>query len=240
MRPNSTILRCAAAALLLAPSSVWAGKTAVGGSGGLPTFVPDLPQVPPTAEPATSSQVFVPDPSNLAPSAGAEGAAAAEAEATAEGSSSAAAASPATPAAVALQIDAATNFCASLPQSAYIVDCMAERLESLSRAMPSSGDLAGARTSLAEAARDLAALARGNADRTLPPATARIPGGTGTRRALLPVNPAREAAVRSQAAVILERTETVLLRSAGAPSTMAGYRRIASAVGSAKTLLRST
>ncbi|MFN3823506.1 MAG: hypothetical protein ACK4RN_05955 [Pseudorhodobacter sp.] len=200
MAAKAHSLFCATAALLLAVSPALAGKTAVGGIGGLPVFVPDLPQA--------------------APAGGV--------------------ASLATPGAVTSQIEAATRFCARLPEQAYVVDCMAERLDAISRAMPSTGDLAQARTLLAEASRDLAELARANADTTLPRATARVPGGTATRRALVPVNPARQAAARSQAAAILERTETLLLRSANRPVTMAGYRQIAGAVGSAKVLLRST
>jgi len=209
MAAKAKTLCCAAALLLVAALPASAGKTAVGGTGGLPVFVPDLPLVAPTVEAETPA-----------------------------GDTSVGALT--TPGAVTTQIDAATQFCARLPQSAYVVDCMAERLDAVSRAMPATGDLAEAKQSLAEASRDLAALARRNADTALPPATARVPRGTATRRALVPVNPARQAAVRSEAAAILERTETLLLRSAGRPATMAGYRQIAGAVGSAKVLLRST
>jgi hypothetical protein len=216
MAAKVNILRAAAALLLAtAAAPALAGKTAVGGIGGMPVFVPDVPQVAPTAGATTTTED--------------------------EGDSRAATtASAASPGAVAAQIDTATQFCARLPQSAYVVDCMAERLEEVSRAMPATGDLAAAKASLAEAARDLSTLARNNADSALPPANARIPGGTATRRPLVAVTPARRAAVNQQAAAILERTETVLLRSSGRPATMAGYRQIASAVGSAKVLLRST
>jgi len=205
MAAKAHSLFCATAALMLAVSPAMAGKTAVGGIGGLPVFVPDVPQAAPPVDDAAGGV-----------------------------------ASLATPGAVTSQVEAATQFCARLPAQAYVVDCMAERLDAISRAMPSTGDLAEAKARLAEASRDLAELARANADTALPRATARVPGGTATRRALVPVNPARQAAAKSQAAAILERTETLLLRSADRPVTMAGYRQIAGAVGSAKVLLRST
>ncbi len=137
------------------------------------------------------------------------------------------------------QIEAATGFCASLPGDAYTLDCMAERLGRISRDMPATGELAEARAQLAEASRELSDLARANADTALPPSRARVPGGMATDRALVPVNPARQAAVKSQAAAILERTETLLLRSSSAGSSAQAYRSIAGAVGSAKVLLRS-
>ncbi|MBL4915847.1 hypothetical protein [Szabonella alba] len=150
------------------------------------------------------------------------------------------AATSANAAQVASQIEAATSFCASLPGDAYTLDCMAERLDRIARDMPATADLAEARSQLAEASRELSDLARANADSALPPARARIPGGIATGRPLVPVNPTRQAAVKSQAAAILERTETLLLRSSGGAPSIEGYRRIAGAVGSAKVLLRST
>lgn len=185
----------AAAALLLATGPALAGKTAVGGIGGLPVFVPNIA---PTTQPGAG-------PAALA-----------------------------SPQAVAQELSAANNFCAQLPERAYIVDCLAERLDAISRSMPATGDLADARAQIAEASRELEGLARGNADRSVPRATARTPS-IRTSRPLVPVERGNISAVAAQAAVILERTETLLLRS----SSRADYRQISAAVGASKVLLRS-
>lgn len=133
-------------------------------------------------------------------------------------------------------------FCASLGDSAYAVDCLAERMEAAAMAMPETGDYAEARTALRQGAAKLKALAAANADPELPRAVARQPreGGIRTSRALVPVRKDRLAAVAVQAEQIIAETETLLLRSSEASTARkVHYSRIAAAVDSNKVLLRS-
>lgn len=138
-------------------------------------------------------------------------------------------------------INEVTLFCAPLEPS-YRVDCLADGLASAARELSRRGDLSAARGVLEKTSRDLAALARANADPDQPRGRASRAGQAPrtSSRPLTPVRPEAQASVNAQALAIIEEAETVLLRSAGfdsAPS--ADLRTIAEAVGSTKVLLRS-
>lgn len=135
-------------------------------------------------------------------------------------------------------LGAAKAFCGKLDQS-YRVDCLAERIAKMSNDIPADSDYAEVKQVLDATARDISNLARANRDRTRPRQNASA-GSIATARPLTPVSPAAQAAVNAQASAILDRTQTLLLRS---PDDESGkklhYTRIAAALGSNKTLLRS-
>lgn len=136
-------------------------------------------------------------------------------------------------------LGAAKAFCGKLDQS-YRVDCLAERIAKMSKDIPADSDYAEIKQVLDDTARDISNLARANRDRAQP--RRRVSAGSiATARPLTPVSPAAQAAVNAQASAILDRTQTLLLRS---PDDEGGkklhYQRIADALGSNKTLLRST
>ncbi len=139
------------------------------------------------------------------------------------------------------EISAAAQFCGSLAETSYLVDCLGERLEVIGEALP-DGDYAEARKAIAAAGKKLEALARANRDPEQPRgrAVSTGPDRQATSRPLTPVRPAAQAAVNRQALAILEEAETVLLRSAeNSTRRMAHYQRISEAIGSNKVLLRS-
>lgn len=132
----------------------------------------------------------------------------------------------------------ARGFCGALGK-AYQVDCLAERISNLSNQIPSDTDYGEVKQILNQTAQDMNRLARANRDVTLPRQNAST-SGQSTTRPLTPVSEDRLAEISQQAAAILERTETLLLRT---PDEDSGkklhYTRIAQAIGSNKTLLRS-
>ncbi|GHF67673.1 hypothetical protein [Seohaeicola zhoushanensis] len=133
---------------------------------------------------------------------------------------------------------AAKKFCGALDK-AYQVDCLAERIGEIAKDIPADSDYAEVRSILTKTSEDMAALARANRDSALPRAKA-TSGATQTSRPLTPVSQASADATNAQAAAILDATTTLLLRS---PDDESGkklhYARIAEALGSNKTLLRS-
>ncbi len=135
---------------------------------------------------------------------------------------------------------AAKKFCAEL-DAAYRVDCLAERFGELSKTIPKDSDYGEVQAVLKSTSTQLARLARGNRDRTLPRGKATSRGSAGTTtRPLTPVNTAATAEVNRKARAILAQTETLLLRSAeGSKSKIAQYAKIADAIGSNKVLLRA-
>lgn len=199
---------------ILVASPVWAGEFPVESTG--PVFVPDG-SGPTVGQPLG----FTETPAAAGGGSGQVSAAAAEQAARA--------------------IEEVTLFCAPLDAS-YRVDCLADGLANAAKALPRQGELASARGVLEKASKDLAALARANADPAQPRGRASRAGEAPrtSSRPLTPVRPDALASVNAQALAIIEEAETVLLRSAGfdaAPS--ADLRTIAEAVGSTKVLLRS-
>lgn len=138
-------------------------------------------------------------------------------------------------------LTAAQAFCAGMPQREYRVDCLADQFYLIEQALPARGDYAELRRSLREVAEQLWLLARQNADPVLPGAVMRTPGGgRASSRALIPVRAGALRAVNRQASAVIDRAETVLLRSAqAAQARRVPFQRIAAAVGSTKVLLRS-
>lgn len=133
---------------------------------------------------------------------------------------------------------AAKQFCGALDKS-YQVDCLAERIGAMAGQIPSDGDYAEVRSILAKTSNDMASLARANRDGGKPRVSASS-GSIQTSRPLTPVSQASADATNAKAAAILDATTTLLLRT---PDDDSGkklhYARIAEALGSNKTLLRS-
>ena len=138
-------------------------------------------------------------------------------------------------------LGAARGFCGALDKS-YQVDCLAERLGRMASDIPEDSDYAEVKQMLDNASREMEQLARSNRDSGKPRASASAGGSLpqATTRPLTPVSAGSIASVNEQAAAILDRTQTMLLRS---PDDEGGkslhYARIADAIGSNKTLLRS-
>ncbi|NIZ61700.1 hypothetical protein DL239_12040 [Sedimentitalea sp. CY04] len=133
-------------------------------------------------------------------------------------------------------------FCGDLDNSAYQVDCLAERFSAVSDSIPEGTDYDEVRALLNSASQDMAKLARNNRDWDLPRGQAAREGGAAERttRPLTPVSAEVQEAVNRQAIFILEEVQTQLLRSAsGSQSRYAQYAQIAQAIDSSKVLLRS-
>ncbi len=136
----------------------------------------------------------------------------------------------------------AKAFCGGLDQSAYRVDCLAERLQVVSDDIPEGTDYDEVRQVLEDASAEMALLARNNRDPDLPKAPASRQGDSSERstRPLTPVASAAQAEVGERAIAILEQAQTQLLRSAeGSNSRSLQYAQIAQAIDSTKVLLRS-
>jgi hypothetical protein len=141
---------------------------------------------------------------------------------------------------VAAALEAATRFCAALPDASYRIDCLADRLSTVAASMPSTGPYAASRKAIADAGRKLGATARKYADASNP-RNRYAAGDTRTGRPLTPVRPDAAAAANREATAIVAEAETVLLRSgATQPAAAAQIERIAAALASNKVLLRST
>ncbi|MEX0286111.1 MAG: hypothetical protein AB3N23_16000 [Paracoccaceae bacterium] len=138
-------------------------------------------------------------------------------------------------------IAAAKQFCSDLNDSAFRVDCLAERLALVASEIPADSDYADVSAVLKDTSNQLAQLARSNRDGSRGRAHAtQQKTQERTTRPLTPVAPAQQAAVNQQAIAILESTETILLRSAESSKEKRNqYAKIADAVGSNKVLLRA-
>jgi len=144
---------------------------------------------------------------------------------------------------VAQALQQAVAFCAGLPDTAYQVDCMAERIGAIAGAMPDEGPYSDAKAALIGASTQLRGLAATYADPAKRRKSWRTASGTpqATTRPLTAIAPENAAVAIEQAVAILDEAETVLLRSSAAqPAQGAQLQRIAAAVGSNKVLLRST
>ncbi len=138
-------------------------------------------------------------------------------------------------------IAAAKKFCADLGDSAYRVDCLAERLAVVAQDIPDDSDYGEVSEVLQATSDQLAALARQNRDLSRSRSHATREGTEEkTTRPLTPVSPSAAASVNQQAIEILDSTETILLRSAESSTEKRNqYAQIAEAVGSNKVLLRA-
>lgn len=139
-------------------------------------------------------------------------------------------------------LSAASKFCGAL-DSAYRVDCLAERIGKMAADIPEDTDYEEIKDVLNQTSQDMANLARRNRDSSKPRQNVSTGGSSpqATTRPLTAVRADSQASVNQQAEAILQNTETLLLRT---PDDDTGkklhYTRIAEAIGSNKTLLRST
>lgn len=149
---------------------------------------------------------------------------------------------PATTDSVVAAVKAATSYCSALPAGEYTIDCLAERLDKLSRELKGTAGFEDVHAVLKKTSKELSVIARRNRSDTLTPARFTTTGQNPIRttRRLIPVDDASMSAAVSQALVVLAEAETLLLRSAeGSADRAVQYQRIASAIGSNKVLLRS-
>lgn len=147
-----------------------------------------------------------------------------------------------TTAAMVSSLNAATAFCSGLTATEYVIDCLAERLETVSRQYAGVEGYDDARRAIADAAQQLNQIARDNRSSTKSRARfkSKTPGGASTTRRLTPVETATMASAVAEALIVIESTETLLLRSADTSVKRAAqFQQIAEAVGSNKVLLRS-
>lgn len=150
----------------------------------------------------------------------------------------------ATATAIVVSLEQATEFCRGLSDTAYVVDCLAERLDDVSRRMAGTRGYEQVQDALDEATRGLNRIARDNRAAGEPEARFRATLANGSQvsnnRRLIPVDPASREAALAQALAVIGEAETVLLRSAeNSQDRAAQFQRIASAIGSNKVLLRS-
>jgi hypothetical protein len=122
----------------------------------------------------------------------------------------------------------------------FAPDCLADQFAQIARTLPETAGWDPLRAALAEAERGMAEVVRRYADptaRTVRPDERGNPATVGAGRVLRKTLPPAAAAARR----VVEETETRLLRSvARSDQRAAAFRRIAAAIGSTKTLLRST
>jgi len=123
----------------------------------------------------------------------------------------------------------------------YVVDCLAERLETLENDMSGLVGFGDARRIFRDTSAQLRAITQNNLAPDRP--KARMVSHDGNLRSARPLSavaPARKRQAISQAVAVLAEAETRLLRSAEASAGRAlNYQQIAAALGSNKVLLRS-
>ncbi|MEX5580053.1 hypothetical protein [Pseudophaeobacter sp. A-200-2] len=145
----------------------------------------------------------------------------------------------ATPQQVVVRLNAIREFCSD--SGAYLVDCMAERMEQLSVGMSGLSGYQDVRKTLGQTAGELRKIARDNRDPQAP--RARVQHGDPrlkSSRPLVAVASDRKRQAAAAAISALEEAETILLRSAAQSTARAvQYQQIAAALGSNKVLLRS-
>lgn len=136
------------------------------------------------------------------------------------------------------QLSDAGSLCGN---GAYAVDCLAERLETLTKDMRGLREYDDVRVILEDTAKDLRQIATDNRDPDVPSARLARPDlDLRSNRPLVPVAPAKQAQAIAAAIDVLEEAETKLLRSASQSVARSNqYQKIAAALGSNKVLLRS-
>ncbi len=139
------------------------------------------------------------------------------------------------------ELNDATAYCSVIGQSEYVVDCLSERLAVIAASLPQTGDYAAARAAIDQAAQELSALVAANEDTEFPANLTRSlrPDAPESNRPLRPVRTDSLDATLEAAAGIVGNTQTLLLRASSSTSDAIHYQRIATAVGSTTTLLRS-
>ena len=187
--------------------------------------------------PAGSPPVFVP-PIIAQPSTSSS----ANRASTAEAKSVAAGVNPATTTAIISSLNFVTTFCSGVV-SGYAIDCLAAGFDELSREYAGGEGYDEARVLIADAAKKLNRIARDNRSSTQKRARFRSQDPDNpysTSRPLTPVDSAKLSSAAAQALVVIENTETLLLRSPDTSVEQAAqFQQIAEAIGSNKVLLRS-
>lgn len=122
----------------------------------------------------------------------------------------------------------------------YEIDCLRDQYEQMRRWLPSAASYAPLRQALWQAERELDAVVRANATPRAAPGVAPPRGNPTGLRASRALTQATGAAAANAARAVIDRTSTVLLRSAtaGDPRRLA-FQRVAQAIDSNKVLLRS-
>lgn len=139
---------------------------------------------------------------------------------------------------VAPRLASVSALCAA--SGGYLADCMAERIEALTKDASKMGGYDEMQQILKETAEELRLLVRENQDPSRPRARLVAADGQSSSRPLVAVAPDRIESTHAQAIRILEEAETRLLRSATGSTERANqYRQVAEALGSNKVLLRS-
>jgi hypothetical protein len=132
-------------------------------------------------------------------------------------------------------LQAVADECRALGREDLRIDCLGVGYGRVAASVPRDATFLEARANLARASRELRAVAQANRAPAAPSVAAPSGGG-----ALTAVAPARQSSAETQALAILERTQTVLLRSsATVPDQPEAYGKIAAALDSGKVLLRS-
>lgn len=147
-----------------------------------------------------------------------------------------------TTAAMVSSLNNATAFCSGLSAGEYVIDCLSEQLEAISRQYAGIEGYGDAQKAIADAAQQLHQIARDNRSSNKNKARFRSqnPDGPKTSRPLTPVDSANLSSAVTQALTVIQSTETLLLRSSETSiERSAQFQQIAEAVGSNKVLLRS-
>lgn len=149
---------------------------------------------------------------------------------------------PATTKTVVASIQSATRYCKLVQPNEYVIDCLAERLDDLSKQLQGQEGFEEVRAVLETTSNELNDIARQNRSDSLAPATfsTKGPSPVRTSRRLVPVDDAKLDVAVSQALAVIGEAETLLLRSAEQSADRAiQFQQIAAAIGSNKVLLRS-
>lgn len=141
--------------------------------------------------------------------------------------------------AVVVDFNDAVSFCGAIEAEEYVVDCLSERLSVIAASLPETGEFAEMRTAIAQASRDLGALAAQNPSDTLATGVARSDSDV-TSRPLRPVSTETLPATLQAADAIVAQAQVVLLRSStNSQGRSLDYQRVAAVVGTTRSLLRS-
>jgi hypothetical protein len=123
------------------------------------------------------------------------------------------------------------------------IDCLSLEYSRIAQSLPSTGDYDEMRSAISIAAAELRAIATANADPAAAPVRRTVDTPKGPRTSARPITavaPARVGAANAQAAAVLDRLTTKLLRSASSSaSKRVHYERAVEAINSTKVLLRS-
>lgn len=144
--------------------------------------------------------------------------------------------------AIVMELKDAAAFCGRIESKEYVIDCLAYEYTRIAAALPNTGDYAALKKTFEQAAAKLQKVVSENRSKTLP--TGRVTqGGSKPRRtvrALRPVATAALPAATAQAALIIQETQTVLIRSTeNSQERRRQFQKIVTAMDTSTILLRS-